>query len=230
MSRVDTGKTQIVTLLWSWFGAPWISTSLSSDKVKYIFFPTMYSLTCLQLTHNIVNNEISNAWTWYCHDLKLWGFCNAANATTRAVRDCLIRPYARSTECFVSYLRLDYECKVGHNGPIPVKCELNISCKNLLSIHTNSQVGIPKSIWTTIQKSIWSRDSLDKCVYKIWRIYLNWWGHECRRRPFLCLPRTALTGDKIIVTLVYLGEMSPSHRGWIQIVLIWTLILPIVAQ
>ena len=27
------------------------------------------------------------------------------------------------------------------------------------------------------------------------------------------------------VTLVYLGKMSPSHRGWKQIVLIWTLIL-----
>ena len=36
--------------------------------------------------------------------------------------------------------------------------------------------------------------------------------------------------DKIIVTLVYLGKMSPSHRGWIQIVLIWTMILPIVVQ
>ena len=146
---------------------------------------------------------------------------------TRAVRDCLIRPHARTSECFVSYLCLDYECKVGHDDPIPVKCKLNISC-NLLSIHTNSQVGISKSIWTTIQKSTGSRDSLYKCVYNIWRIYLNWWGHECRRRPFLCLPRTPLTEDKILVTLVYLGKMSPSHRGWIQIVLIWTLILPIV--
>ena len=41
---------------------------------------------------------------------------------TRAVRDCLIRPYARTSECFVSYLRLDYECKVGHNDPVSVKC------------------------------------------------------------------------------------------------------------
>ena len=32
------------------------------------------------------------------------------------------------------------------------------------------------------------------------------------------------------VTLVYLGEMSPSHWGWIQIVLIWTLIMPIVVK
>ena len=32
------------------------------------------------------------------------------------------------------------------------------------------------------------------------------------------------------ITLVYLGNMSPSHQGWIQIVLIWTLILPIVVQ
>ena len=103
------------------------------------------------------------------------------------------------------------------------------SC-NLLNIHTNVQVGISKSILTTIQKSTGSRDSLYKCVYKIWRIYLNWWSHKCRRRPFLCLPRTPLTGDKIIVTLVYLGKMSPSHQGWIKTVLIWTLILPIVVQ
>ena len=148
---------------------------------------------------------------------------------TRADRDCLIRPCARTSECFVRYLCLDYECKVGHNDPIPVKCELNTSC-NLLNIHTNSEVGISKNIWTTIQKSTGSRDPLYKCVYKMWRIYLNWWGHECRRRQFLCLPRTPLTGDKIIVTLVYLGKMSPSHRGWIQIVLIWTLILLIVVQ
>ena len=148
---------------------------------------------------------------------------------TRAVRDCLIRPYARTSECFVSYLRLYFECKIGHNDPIPVKCELNISY-NLLSIHNSSQVGISKSIWTTIQRSTGSRDSLYKCAYKMWRIYLNWWGHECRRRQFLYLPRTPLTGDKIIVTLVYLGKMSPSQRGWIQIVLIWTLILLIVIQ
>ena len=155
--------------------------------------------------------------------------CQMKAFLTRAVRDCLIRPYARTSECFVSYLGLDCECKVGQNDLIPVKCELNISC-NLLSIHTNSQVGISKSIWTTIQKSTGSRDSLYKCVYKMWRIYLNWWGHECRRRQFLCLPRTPLTGDKIIVTLVYLGKMSPSHWGWIQIVLIWTLILLIAVQ
>ena len=63
---------------------------------------------------------------------------------TKVVRNCLIHPFARMSECLVSYLCLDYECKVGHSDLIPVKCELNISC-NLLSIHTNFQVGISKA-------------------------------------------------------------------------------------
>ena len=153
---------------------------------------------------------------------------------TRAVRDGLIRPYARTSECFVSYLcprlRLQSRSQWPDSSEMWTQyIYIYISC-NQFNIHTNSQVGISKSIWTTIQKSTGSRDSLYKCVYKIWRIYLNWWDHEWRRRPFLCLPWAPLTGDKIIVTLVYLGKMSPSHRGWIQIVLIWTLILPIVVQ
>ena len=43
-------------------------------------------------------------------------------------------------------------------------------------------------------------------------------------------PLNSLTGDKIIVTLAYLGTVSPSHRGWIHIVLILTLFLPIVVH
>ena len=154
------------------------------------------------------------------------------SAETRAVRDCLKHLYARTIRAYVSYLCLDYECKIGHNDPIPLKCELNISC-NLLSIHTITQVhevGISKSISTTIQKSTGSRDSLYKCMYKIWRIYLIDEVMNAEEGLFLCLPRTPLTGDKIIVILVYLGKMSPSHRGWLQIVLIWTLSLPIVVK
>ena len=41
------------------------------------------------------------------------------------------------------HLWLDYECQIGHIDPIPAKWELNISC-NLLSIPTNSKVGILK--------------------------------------------------------------------------------------
>ena len=61
--------------------------------------------------------------TLYKYKLQVWTW----HGETRAVRDCLIRPYARTSECFVSYLCLNYECTVGHNDPIPAKCELNIS-------------------------------------------------------------------------------------------------------
>ena len=73
-----------------------------------------------------------------------------AKGITRAVRDCLICPYARISECLVSQPFPGNECKAGHCDPIPVKCELKLSC-NPLSINTNTQVGISNSIWTTRQ-------------------------------------------------------------------------------
>ena len=70
---------------------------------------------------------------------------------TRAVRDCLILPFARISH--LSYFCLDYESNVGHKEPIPVKFELIISRK-LLSIRINSQIWISKMIWTTRRKSM----------------------------------------------------------------------------
>ena len=78
----------------------------------------------------------------------------------------------------VSYLWLDYECKLGHSDPTPIKCELDISC-NLLSIHTDFKVGISKIILTTRRKTIGGLEAHYISVYWIWRIYVNSWGHEC---------------------------------------------------
>ena len=94
------------------------------------------------------NLKITPAYKWqYCtwYETNRRGF-NETNKwdKTIAVRDCLVRPYARISECLVRYLCLDYEYKIGHIDRIPVKCELNISC----NLHTNAQVWISKCIWT----------------------------------------------------------------------------------
>ena len=150
------------------------------------------------------------------------------NKITRAVRDCLIRPYARTSEYFVSYLGLDYECKVGYNDPI---WNVNSIYHAIYWVYRPTLKLESQKAFEQQYKSQQDQETYYTSVCtKFGRIYLNWWGHECRRRPFLCLPWTPLTGDKIIVTLVYLVKMSSSHRGWIRIVLIWTLILPIVVQ
>ena len=110
---------------------------------------------------------------------------------TRAVRDCLIRPYARISECLVSCWCLVYEFKIGHSDPIPVKCELKISC-NLLNLHTNSQIGISESTWTTRWKSVGiKRYTIHDCVPNM----KNLWGHKCRTMLFLCPPPTPLDND-----------------------------------
>ena len=72
-----------------------------------------------------------------------------ANKSSQRLPDS---PYVRIRECLVSYLCLDYECKIGHSDPIVVKCERNVSC-NLLSIHTNStRFGISKTTRTKINR------------------------------------------------------------------------------
>ena len=112
-----------------------------------------FVLTCVTLTFCMAITFANGNNSWKFHDDMMTG-------TLWAVRDCLICPYARISECLVSYLCLDYECQVGHSDSIPVKCELNISC-SLLSIHTNSQVGTSKSIWTTRQQG--KSEGFDSC-------------------------------------------------------------------
>ena len=144
---------RIVRSLWNLTGtsaAP-LPTSLSNKAMRWIKLP-ISRLRDLTRSYDKTSYRILKRAPGR-HDYFTSIFIVEKQKTTRAVRDCLIRPYARISECFVSYLCLDYACEVGHSDTIPMKWEPNIS-RNLLSIHTNSQVGISKCIWTTRWKSI----------------------------------------------------------------------------
>ena len=55
-------------------------------------------------------------------------------STTRAVRDCLIRPFASISECLVSWLCLGLEHEIGHRVP-NLKALYNFWCHKWRKLH-----------------------------------------------------------------------------------------------
>ena len=146
---------------------------------------------------------------------QFWGtpWLKFMKVSTRAVRDCLIRPYARISEYLVIYLCIGHECKVGHSDFIPEKRELSISSNEysitlILKLKSLKEYGQQDENQGIESLAIWA------CVPNLenlsWFARLWMQSMTIPMSPLKCFGK-GQNNSQIKVILGYLGKMSPGQ-------------------